>query len=185
MRLAGKIALRLACVAAFGLLASAASNAQVSEYELKAALLYKVAKFVRWPASAFSDEDAPLVFCVLGEDPFGASLDAISGQVTAGRSIVIERHANADAARDCHLAFISASEHGRLPAILETVRDRAVLTVGDTASFATRGGAVNFVTQENRIAFEINAPATERAGLEISAQLMRLARIINLDPVGS
>lgn len=165
-------------LAALGLRYGAVAAEPAVEYELKAALLYKVAKFVRWPMSAFADDDSPLVFCVLGDDPFGSSFDAIAGRDTGGRSIVLQRHERADQASDCHLVFISASESDRLSGILRILEYRAVLTVGDTDDFAMRGGAINLVVQENRIAFEINAPATERAGLEVSSQLMRLARII-------
>src|ERR1019366_7169794 len=44
------------------------------EYELKAAMLYNLTRFVEWPPSAFPDPQAPILPCILGRDPFGSSL---------------------------------------------------------------------------------------------------------------
>ena len=45
------------------------------EYQVKAAFLYNFAKFVEWPQEAFQNQSEPLVVCVLGDNPFGRTLD--------------------------------------------------------------------------------------------------------------
>lgn len=63
-----------------------------SEYQVKAAFLYKFARFVEWPATSFADSTAPLVIGILGEDPFGPMLDqAITGKSVQGRPLQILR----------------------------------------------------------------------------------------------
>src|SRR4051812_38643992 len=47
-----------------------------SEYDVKAAYLFKFTKFVEWPASAYASNDAPFVIGIVGRDPFGG-LDRI------------------------------------------------------------------------------------------------------------
>src|ERR1043166_6616587 len=47
------------------------------EYDLKAAFLFNFAQFVEWPPESFTDNSRPFVIGVLGQDPFGKSLDEI------------------------------------------------------------------------------------------------------------
>jgi len=155
--------------------------AVVQEYELKAAVLYKLLKFVDWPETAFDNNGDILHICVLGKDPFGEMLDYYSGKILNGRKLEINRitriHANAGAG--CHILFISTSEKKRLAAILKQIKTAPILSIGDTEGFAQQGGIINLVLKERRIAFEINVKAAEHAGLKINAKLLRLATIID------
>ena len=68
----------------------AALAAASSEYQVKTAYLYNFAKFIQWPAGAFADSSSPIVIGILGEDPFGNSLDQVVSQRQAqGRSLRI------------------------------------------------------------------------------------------------
>ena len=46
-------------------------------YRIKAVFLLNFAHFVRWPPAALADETSPFIIGVLGDDPFGNSLDGI------------------------------------------------------------------------------------------------------------
>ena len=160
-------------------LQSAASHASDIEYELKAALLYKTFKFIRWPESAFTHPSAPLNVCILGGDPFGPTIDTISRLPIHGRTVEVKRLATFDAeAPHCHVLFIAASEAERLDMILTAVRNKPVLTVAEISRFAERGGVMNFSVRYNRIRFEVNADMARRAGLDIDAQFMRMVTIV-------
>ena len=50
-----------------------------------------------------------------------------------------------------------------------------MLTVGETDGFARQGGTIGFTMEGDRVRFEINTRAAQRAGLEISSRLLRLA----------
>ena len=78
----------------------------------------------------------------------------------------------------CHILFISSSEEERLAKIIETLKDSSILTVGEVKQFAQRGGIINFIVKENKIRFEINVDAAERAKLKISSKLLKLAIIV-------
>ena len=154
--------------------ADAARAQRVDEYHLKAAVLYNLAKFVDWPAEAFADPTAPLVFCVLGADPFGLSLDeTLHDHMVGRRPVLVKRVAEVTA--DCHVLFVANSEVRRLPAITDQLGTRAVLTVGEAASFAERGGMIGLLTEGDRVRFAINAGAAEHARLKISARVLALA----------
>ncbi len=158
---------------------SDAAKASASrESRIKAAFLYNFAKFTVWPVKAFADAKAPFRLCVLGEDPFHGALDALEGRTVKNRPIVISRPASAESREQCHLLFVSASVHGRVGTILESLRGMPVLAVGDTPRFARSGGIIRHETVENMVRFEINVEAAQHAKLKIDSRLLRLGRIV-------
>jgi len=149
------------------------------EYELKAAMLYNLTRFVEWPASAYADTQAPTVLCILGRDPFGDSLTSlVSKQTASGRAVQIRHIANDREIRTCHVAYISSSERKSMTQILSTLKGASVLTVGETVQFAARGGMIQFSLEEKQVHFEINLEAASEVDLKISSRLLVLARIV-------
>jgi hypothetical protein len=156
----------------------AASDAAL-EYEVKAAFLYNFAKFVEWPTAAFSDPDEALEFCILGDDPFGASIDRIvKGRAANGRAIAIRRNVRADASESCHLIFLGAMDDSEVARVVQDVGGAPVLTVGESPSFLDEGGIIGLVIDDGKVRFEINARGAEHAGLKVSSQLLKLARSV-------
>jgi YfiR/HmsC-like len=162
------------------LLAGQGAAAVGPEYPSKAALILKIGKFVRWPDAAFISGDGTLRLCIVGHDDFGASIDRLAGQMLQGRPIVIARlTAPEQSATECRIAFISASERDRVQALLQSLARSPVLTISDIDGFAARGGMIGLSSTASTIHFEINAAASKRAGLEIGAQLLQLATLID------
>ncbi len=157
----------------------AAETSASREYRIKAAFLYNFAKFTVWPAAAFADAKAPLRLCVLGDDPFAGALDALEGRTVKNRPIVAGRLSSGDPLGQCHLLFVSASEHGRLGTILESLRGMPVLVVGDTPHFARSGGTIRLKIVGNKVRFEINVRAAQHAKLKIDSRLLKLGRIVD------
>jgi hypothetical protein len=153
-----------------------AQQPKVTAYEVKAAYLYNFGKFVEWPAAANAASQDPFLICVLGKDPFGASLDAtIAGEVIDGRSVLAKRISKPQEALNCRVLFISSSEDEQLKEILATLEKVSVLTVSDMPQFTRRGGMIQFVEDANRVRFEVNLTVAERAGLILSSQLLKVA----------
>ena len=165
-------------VMASGVLNARAAPASLREYQIKAAFLYNFVKFVEWPAEAFAETDGTITIGVLGEDPFGAALETLQGKTVKGRKLVIKRFKDLQDLQSSHILFISSSEKEHLPQIFETLKDVSALTVGEMAQFAHGGGIINFTRRKNKIRFEINVDAAERAGLKISSKLLRLAKVV-------
>ncbi len=164
--------------ARLGAVAPAAAAETSREYLIKAAFLYNFAKFTEWPAGSFPDSAAPLDVCVFGEDPFGGALESIAGKTIRGRRVAVHRVASIEAGAACHLLFISTSEATRLAGILESLRDRPVLTIAEMPGFARSGGIINLTTNSNdQIRFEINIGIAKRVGLKLSSKLLNLAEI--------
>jgi len=153
-----------------------AQRSKPAEYEVKAAYLYNFGKFVEWPAKIKAANAGAFTICVLGQDPFGVTLDAtIAGETIDRKSVVAKRISKPQDAADCRILFISSSEESQLKQILATLDKTSVLTVSDMLQFTRRGGMIQFILEENRVRFEVNLTTAERAGLTLSSQLLKLA----------
>jgi hypothetical protein len=148
------------------------------EYEVKAVYLYNFAKFVEWPAFAFEKPQTPYSICVLGTDPFGELLDIAAAESVQGRRMTVRRLGDVKNVAGCHILFVAPSERRRLGAILESLGKFPTLTVGEDEDFTRVGGCMRFFLVDDKVRFEINVQATERAQLKVSAKLLSLARVV-------
>lgn len=163
-----------------------ASAQTAAEYDVKAAFLYNFTKFVEWPPQAFPPGSSQLKVCVLGDNPFGRSLESlITGEEVQGRKLQLWQMDILHSPDFCHVLFIGRSERRRIPAILMAVRGSPVLTVSETDGFLEKGGTINFKKQDGKVRFEINPGAAERGGLKMSSKLLRLATRIYPEPRGT
>lgn len=151
---------------------SAALRAQDQpEYRLKAAILYNFILYSEWPGPA----SASLLVCVVGRDPFAAELDALAGKTVGSLGLRVARRSAAETLRDCQVLFVAPSAMPALPALLESVRGSAVLTVADTPGAAAHGVALNMALSQGRVSFEANVSAARAAGITLSSKLLRFA----------
>jgi hypothetical protein len=150
----------------------------VSEYQVKAAFVYNFAKFVDWPPTVFAHAQAPINLCIVGIDPFGTALETIKDKTVKDRQLVVQYKSRRENLGSCQSAFISASEREVLTQILASLHDTPILTVSDVDGFLESGGMINLITVANKIRFEVNLDAVRRAGLTISAQLLKLAAAV-------
>jgi hypothetical protein len=170
-----------ALVAALLALAAAPGRAQAppTEYQVKAVFLFNFSQFVDWPAAAFADGRSPLVIGVLGDDPFGTTLDEIvRGATVNGRPLAVRRYKSVDQVDACHILFIDRSQTEQLDTVVAALKERTVLTVGDFEGFTRRGGIIRFVTVGNKIRLRVNLAAAQQANLTISSKLLRPAQIV-------
>jgi hypothetical protein len=150
---------------------------KLGEYEVKAAFIYNLAKFVEWPGKSL-DNISTLTLYIIGDDPFGTDMDAIRDKLIKEKRIVIKQIDSPDALKNAGILFISSSEKEQLRDILKAISGLPILTIGDTKSFAQRGVMVNFYLENNKIRFEVNLEAANLAGLKISSNLLRMGTII-------
>jgi hypothetical protein len=157
-----------------------ANGQAIDEYQMKAAFIYNFAKFVEWPPNAFRSTTEPLAICILGEDPFGHSLDeTVQAKSIEGRAFLVRRISGPDQATGCQIVFVSNSERRQFSSIITRVSTSGVLTVGESEGFAAQGGVINFkLENERRIRLEINLSAARGANLRISSKLLSLALIV-------
>ena len=158
---------------------SSHASDHVDSREVKAVFLVNFLSFAEWPAAKLGPSGGRLTVAVLGDPSFAAMVEhAAAGRMIGGRTIAVHAVESPEHAAAAHLLFIASSQARRLPAVLRAVADGTVLTVGDTDGFAQEGVAINLYTFDNRVRIEVNSTAAARAGVKLSASLMRLARIV-------
>jgi hypothetical protein len=149
------------------------------EYQVKAAYMYNLAKFVDWPSDAFDSPSQPIVFCVLGQTPLSLALqDALAGKVVGQRPLLFRQLSDPKQAGDCKVLFIGLQEKKRLRQILDQVKSLHVLTVGEDEDFTKDDGIVRFYLDAGRVRLEFNLDATEDAKLRVSSKLLSLGRTV-------
>jgi hypothetical protein len=171
---------RLVVVVVWVLLCTARMQAQQpkpKEYQVKATYLYNFGRFIRWPVTAAQDSSFPI--CVLGQDPFGPTLDStLVGENLDGKPVVVRRISRAQDVGDCRILFISSAEENHLKQILAALEKTGVLTVSDMPDFSRQGGMIQFVLEGGKVRFEINLASAEAAKLIVSAELLKVAATV-------
>lgn len=155
-----------------------AQSAQQREYDIKAAYLYRFLNYIDWPADTLPGAGGTITIGIVGEDPFGPSIDWLKGKQIKGRTLAVRLVATPKDFEQCQIIFISASEKARLPEILAQLKDARVLTVSEVDGFAAQGGIINFFSERNKVRFEINLEVARRTGLLISSELLKLAKLV-------
>ena len=147
------------------------------ESRIKAAFIFNFIRFTQWPADSFASPGDPLVIGVVASDAMVAEIqEAMKDKRVNDRPLQVQRF-TADNVGRCHVLFVAAAG-GRAADILKT-GGSARLTIGDGDDFTDAGGVVRFFVEDGKERFEINVAAAERAHLQISGKLLKLARTIS------
>lgn len=171
--------LRLGTMMSLLVCVTGAETEVLREFETKAVFLYNFARFVDWPARAFPRSGEPLVIGVLGADPFGRFLDEkLRKERVNGRPLAVRRYERVDEISKCHILFVSGSEWANAQLIVERLSDQPILTVCDTELIARSGIMVQLVNDGGHVRLRINRGAARRAGLGLSAKLLRSAEVV-------
>jgi len=153
-----------------------ADQAAISEYSLKAVLFFKLPQFVYWPDAA--NVRGSLIFCILGNNPFGKALEQLAREPIDGRPVEIVNLAAVSDGIVCDFIFISRSESASVETIIRKFAGKRVVTVSDIPGFAKAGGMVELTVSGERIGVTLNRRAAQKQGLEFNAQLLRLAKVV-------
>ena len=190
------------------LLAATAARAQpLPEVELKAQILWRALQFVEWPGEVAAAQSLQLCLLAPGplaealsewqhrelngrrvelrrvvaaaSTGTGTGAAAATG-TAAGAGSGAGANAGPKAAAvlpaaavaGCHVAYVGPDVVPPVPA------PRALLWVGDSHGLTERGVTLNLQPLQGRIVFDVDLQAARRAGLEINARLLRLARFV-------
>ena len=179
------LAIWAACVLwPFG--AAVARDPPVQEDLLKAAVVFKLTRYVDWPDATFdSDEGETLQLCVIGRSSVVDALETVDGRISKGVVVAYVKLATQDPADSCHVLFV-ADRTFDVRSLVDAEASAAagrdvpgpVLTVSDVPAFVDRGGIVELTRRGTRLGFRISVENARSAGLVISAPLLELAEIV-------
>lgn len=151
-----------------------------SEPAVKAALVANLANYAEWPEGNWSARHT--LICVAGRGSVAESLRQLDGQTLLGRRIGVAPRQRPAEARDCQVLFIGdapARSQGEWAGEwTQALAAAPVLTVCEGEDFVSQGCMVGLSREGTQVAFDVNLAALKRAGLRLSAHLLRLARAI-------
>jgi hypothetical protein len=168
-----------AVLAAMLMLTGTARAAPPGEYQVKAVYLFNFGQFVEWPRQALGPENSPFVIGILGDDPFGKTIDdVVRGETLGSHPMVVKRFRDVEDISGCNILFIGRSERDQLDHALAATRGRSVLTVTDIDGAERQGAMIVLFNQDNRIRMRINLAEARASNLVISSKLLRPAEVI-------
>ena len=154
-----------------------AQRPEASEASVKAAFLYKFAGYVEWPPSAFTAEDSPFVLAVMASDEVAVELGRIvPGRTVSGHPVTLKRLRDGESLRGVHLLFVGRIEPSRLQAVLRAAQHQGVLAVAESEKGLELGAAINFVSTDDRVGFEVSLDSADKSGHRISSRMLTVAR---------
>lgn len=142
---------------------------------VEAAFLRNFARYVTWPAQTFDGEHSPWLVCILGEDPFGETLErTFQGRTEQGRPFEIYRAGSLAKLPTCQIVFVAYRDAARRRAALAKLKNRPVLTVGDAPEFLHEGGIIRFLVSEH-VEMSVNLDQARSASLQIQTKMLEVS----------
>ena len=139
-----------------------------NEYQIKAMFVFNFTKYVEWPEKATSN----FTIAVAGESEITGAMEAIAAQKKIGNKKINVGRLSSDMSEDCDIIIVPASRLNKLEAIEKHYANKGVLIITDESA---RPAAINLVTKDNKVRFEINQQLAKMGGVKISGQLLSLA----------
>ena len=152
-------------------------SAQQDETQVKAVFVLNFAKLTEWPADS-SVDSGTFTIAILGKVPSTLFITTLQSQTIHGAKVNVRLIETVAAAKGAHLVYISGSERKHLSGILRELNQLNILTVSDITGFCAAGGMVGLVPVQNRLGFEINLASVRKTKLNVSSQLLKLAKTI-------
>jgi hypothetical protein len=160
----------------------AEAKMQHSPAEVKAQILFAIVPFVDWPVgSGVEDTSKPFIISVIGENPFEHYLDAKLSKKIKNKTLGIRYIKKAEDIGATNLLFIGEMGHQELQRIVDQVRDKPILTVGNTEGYWKRGVHINLL-DDRTIKMEINEMATRQAGIKLSPSILSTKNVAIVNP---
>lgn len=147
-----------------------------TEWQLKAAYLFKFGRYVEWPGQVFANPESPLRIGVIGADELADELlQIVQGRTINRRPVVVEKLDAGDSIVGLNVLFIGRTSDRRLAYILARTKGKPILTVTESEQALALGSTINFVIVNGRVRFEISPKTADLGQLYISARLLAAA----------
>lgn len=169
--------MRLLATAGFGILLAgslrvpARASEVYSRDEVIAAYLYRFTNYIDWPPQAHGG----FVIDVYGDPGVARALrQLLPGHPIHNEIAEVREVRSARDLGEPQMLYVGEA-HADFLRTLAAEAGRHVLMVTNEAQGLDVGSALNFVTVDNRVRFEVSLTAADRAGIKISSELLSVA----------
>jgi hypothetical protein len=156
--------------------ATAQDQSAETRSKVEAAFLRNFARYVTWPQASFTSDRSPWVVCIVGDDHFDDNLEkTFQGRTEQGRAFHVLRMRGPESLASCQIVYVGHDSGAKRRAVLNELRSKPVLTVGDAPQFLDEGGIIRLIAGE-RIEMSINLDQARAASLAIPAKMLEVSR---------
>ncbi len=148
-----------------------------SEAEIKAAYIFKIAKFITWNGVRKNRIEFCYVESARPVDDIsvGNSFKRLVNAKNAHSEWGVTRLRGLDGVKKCDIVFIAESESSSLAGILSQIGSADILTISDIRRFISKGGMLGFVLDsQDRVKMEANLGTIRKTNVKMSAALLEL-----------
>jgi len=154
-------------------------QAMASEAALELAFVYNFAKFTDWPARSAPGMGGAVTLCVAGGDAdYGIALSGLAGHNVRGHPLRTRAISRPAEVAGCQVVFVPEGASHSAVEIAQAAQAAGALSVSDHERFLDSGGMIALVSSGNRLQFVVDQDAVLRAGLNLNAQVLKLARSV-------
>jgi YfiR/HmsC-like len=145
-----------------------------SEDAIKAAYLYRFAGYVSWPEPGGAN--VPFIIDVLGSPGVAKELRRLlPGHLINSRSPQVREITGARDLGTPQMLYVGAGRAHLLRNLVSAPGHAPILLVTDEEEGLAAGSALNFLTVDRNVRFEVSLAAADRWGLKISSELLGVA----------
>ncbi|MBF0203467.1 MAG: YfiR family protein [Desulfamplus sp.] len=157
-----------------------------SRQEIQAAMIIKFTDFIEWPQESFAENSEDFTIAVIGENKYEGIFEPFTKRLFQDKKLKIvyykdieNIYKDVENIGKVQILIFNISKKKKVKTLLDKLKGKPILTVGDSPEFAEHGGIINFVKKaNNKIGFEINIESKDFSGIKISSHLLKLGKII-------
>ena len=168
--------LLILCIA----LLSFSANAEPlsKEYQVKAAVLLKLTKFIAWHDDSLFNHDLslPINICLSQPEPFGFYIDSLAEEQNLGSNkhpMKIMRVSSKDVLSVCHVLFVPKGAD-----LLAHEHPNKILFITDEDSITDTHFHISIYTQNSKIKFAVNIDNVRQDKIKLKSQLLHIAKVV-------
>ncbi len=145
-------------------------------HEIHSMMIYNFIKYIQWPGY---DSSQDFIIGVIGDDDVYNTLNTwYGGKLRGDKKFVVKRYTNINEISGSHIIYVGSNQSKAFDAIQAKITGYPTLTITDGPGLAAKGSSINFKMVENKLAFELNQKAIDKANLKVSGQLAAMAILI-------
>ncbi|MBI5816669.1 MAG: YfiR family protein [Nitrospinae bacterium] len=150
--------------------------------QIKAAFIYRFTFYVTWPEKSFANQSSPFVIWAPEKNEiYTHLLETVAGKTAQGRHIEVKRYIwPQDLKGAAHIIYVGKTQVKDMDKLVHAAEafTPGVFIVSESSGAEWSGASLNFITEKDRVRFQINMDPAKKSGLSISSKLLRLATTV-------
>lgn len=138
--------------------------------EVYAVFTYRFTKMTEHPSSG----DYKIV--VFGNSDVAKRMEKFNNSVSNGRKIQIVETNKVEETRDAHMVFVGDARTGKINEVAE-LNPKAIIVTERQNTFS-KGSNISFLTQDDKVAFELSKTNSDEKGIKLSKEILTYAKRI-------